>query len=109
MLRVESIDIGGDPAIGHAEPCVACGGTGFDSSRRKNWFCPHCEVCDGVGFFGIDPRPGTTAQPGSNEKIAVLAARCRAGLPLIHEDDDAGRASETSRKESPEWMLDDAP
>lgn len=37
--------------------------------------------------LGIDPVQPTLARPGSQEKVATLAARYAAGLPLWHEDD----------------------
>lgn len=37
--------------------------------------------------LGIDPIQPTLARPGSQEKVATLAARYAAGLPLWHEDD----------------------
>ena len=37
----------------------------------------------------VDPKlyPATTAIPGTEEKLEVLAARVRAGLPLWHKSD----------------------
>ncbi len=37
----------------------------------------------------VDPKlyPATTAIPGTDEKLAVLADRVRAGLPLWHASD----------------------
>ena len=37
----------------------------------------------------VDPKlyPATTAIPGTGEKLEVLAARVRAGLPLWHKAD----------------------
>jgi len=39
------------------------------------------------GELGVDPRSPTTAKPGSPEKVATLAARYAAGLPLWHNAD----------------------
>lgn len=85
-----------DPAIGHAEVCLVCGGDGVSRSwcagkRAPGWGNSEssslCEACDGVGWIGIDPRAATNVRPGSDEKIAVLAARYRAGLPLQQAGD----------------------
>jgi len=106
--------IEGDPAIGHAMPCPECGGSGVGErhvvghARNRQFRSVWCRHCDGVGWIGIDPRAGTTARPGSNEKIAVLAARCRAELPLIHDADDAASAA-SAEQEPTEWSFDDAP
>ncbi|GIX04569.1 MAG: hypothetical protein KatS3mg114_0438 [Planctomycetaceae bacterium] len=37
--------------------------------------------------LGIDPTQPTSAKPGSEEKVLMLAARYAAGLPLWHEKD----------------------
>ena len=37
--------------------------------------------------LGVDPTQPTAAKPGSPEKVAMLAARYAAGLPLWHEQD----------------------
>jgi hypothetical protein len=54
----------------------------LDAIRDGNWF-----------FEPEDTMPerfeATGAIPGSEEKLAVLAARVRAGLPLWHESDRA--------------------
>ena len=49
----------------------------LDAIRDGDWFFEPDEV---------DPRlyPATTAIPGTDEKLEVLAARVRAGLPLWH-------------------------
>jgi hypothetical protein len=49
-------------------------------------------IREGDGFFEpdeVDPRlyPATAAIPGTDEKLEVLAARVRAGLPLWHKSD----------------------
>ena len=49
-------------------------------------------IRDGDWFFepdDVDPRlyPATRAIPGTDEKLEVLAARVRAGLPLWHKSD----------------------
>ena len=37
--------------------------------------------------LGIDPSGPTTAKPGTEEKVLMLAARYEAGVPLWHDDD----------------------
>lgn len=37
--------------------------------------------------LGIDPAAPTTAKPGSEEKVLMLAARYAAGVPLWHNRD----------------------
>ena len=37
--------------------------------------------------LGINPKDPTEAKPGSPEKVAMLAARYAAGLPLWHNKD----------------------
>ncbi len=49
-------------------------------------------IRDGDWYFeptDVDPKqyPATMAVPGTDEKLAVLAARVKAGLPLWHEAD----------------------
>ena len=37
--------------------------------------------------LGINPGAPTTAKPGTEEKVLMLAARYAAGVPLWHEED----------------------
>ncbi|MBS0203709.1 MAG: hypothetical protein JSS49_12460 [Planctomycetes bacterium] len=37
--------------------------------------------------LGIDPSAPTTAKPGTEEKVLMLAARYAAGVPLWHDED----------------------
>jgi hypothetical protein len=37
--------------------------------------------------LGIDPSAPTTAKPGTEEKVLMLAARYAAGVPLWHNED----------------------
>ncbi|MEI8379139.1 MAG: hypothetical protein WCJ09_03360 [Planctomycetota bacterium] len=37
--------------------------------------------------LGIDPSEPTTAKPGTEEKVLMLAARYAAGVPLWHDED----------------------
>ena len=52
----------------------------LDAIRDGDWLFEPDEV---------DPRlyPATRAIPGTDEKLEVLAARVRAGLPLWHKSD----------------------
>ncbi len=54
----------------------------LDAIRAGEWFFEPEEV---------DPSrfPATSAIPGTEEKLAVLAARVRDGLPLWHQADRA--------------------
>ncbi|MCI0332463.1 MAG: hypothetical protein L0228_04480 [Planctomycetes bacterium] len=54
----------------------------LDAIREGNW-CFEPEEVDAARFSA------TGAIPGSKEKVAVLADRVRAGLPLWHESDRA--------------------
>lgn len=39
------------------------------------------------GTLGINPSAPTTAKPGTEEKVLMLAARYAAGVPLWHDED----------------------
>jgi hypothetical protein len=52
----------------------------LDAIREGDWFFEPEEV-DSGRFHA------TNALPGTQQKLDVLAARARAGLPLWHEDD----------------------
>ena len=54
----------------------------LDAIREGDWYFEPAEVDPG-GFRA------TTAIPGTDEKLAVLAERVRAGLPLWHQADRA--------------------
>jgi hypothetical protein len=54
----------------------------LDAIREGDWFFEPEEI-DSEDFYA------TGAIPGSRQKLEVLAARARAGLPLWHEDDCA--------------------
>jgi hypothetical protein len=54
----------------------------LDAIREGDWFFEPEEI-------DADEFHATTAIPGSRQKLEVLAARARAGLPLWHEDDRA--------------------
>lgn len=57
--------------------------------------------------MSIDPLAPTSARPGSDEKINVLAARYAAGKPLWHPDDELSHRAdgETTRDECDIWSL----
>ena len=52
----------------------------LDAIREGDWFYEPDEIRPEC----FEP---TTAIPGTQEKLAILAARARAGLPLWHEAD----------------------
>jgi hypothetical protein len=52
----------------------------LDAIREGDWFFEPEEL-DSGGF------QATSAMPGTPQKLDVLAARARAGLPLWHEHD----------------------
>jgi hypothetical protein len=54
----------------------------LDAIREGDWFFEPEEIDS--GHF-----QATTAIPGTRQKLDVLAARARAGLPLWHENDRA--------------------
>ena len=54
----------------------------LDAIREGDWYFEPQEV--EAGRFAA-----TSARPGTDEKIAVLAERVRAGLPLWHRADGA--------------------
>ncbi len=65
--------------------CKACNGKGWqpeDQHQRT-----YCRTCGGVGDYTIDPNKPTSHPPGSNEKVLVMGARYRAGLPLDNPGD----------------------
>lgn len=64
--------------------CPDCNGTGID--RRYLRCSSVCEKCDGVGWRDVPVGPAS-APPGSPVKVAVMAARYRAGLLIFHPFD----------------------
>ena len=65
----------------------------LDAIREGDWtFEPEQVQCD-----QFDP---TQAVPGTSEKLQVLAARIRAGLPLWHDDDRMDHESVSDRGEA---------
>jgi hypothetical protein len=61
----------------------------LDAIREGDWFFEPAE---------LDPAQyeATKAVPGTEEKLAVLAARARAGLPLWHKSDRADYEDQSS-------------
>lgn len=49
--------------------------------------------------LGIDPSKPTKAKPGSGEKVAMMAARRAAGLPLWHHGDETDHGPQTKKAE----------
>lgn len=70
---------------------------GFDEGAEGNFE----EEFDDIDFIalGIDPARPTTAKPGSEDKVLMLAARYSAGVPLWNTDDcyDHGPAEMLAR------------
>ena len=68
-----------------AEPCPECDGRGrfYDGTVQIE----HCGHCNGLGWFGIEPRLPVQAIPGSVEKIAMLSVRYASGVPLWNDED----------------------
>lgn len=65
----------------------------LDAIREGDWtFEPERVRCD-----QFDP---TQAIPGTTEKLRVLAARVRAGLPLWHDNDRSDYESADERGEA---------
>lgn len=70
-----------------------------DDGRRAQYFrCNRCRETMGVRyvpedrpeprqFLEIDPHAASQATPGSEEKVATMAARYEAGLPLWNDED----------------------
>ena len=58
------------------------------------------EFTEEIRSLGLDPREPTAAKPGSEEKVAMLAARYAAGLPLWHNDDCYTHDAITMTKDS---------
>jgi hypothetical protein len=65
----------------------------LDAIRDGDWFFEPAE---------LDPAQyaATRAIPGTEEKLAVLAARARAGLPLWHESDRSDYEDQSSEVSS---------
>lgn len=67
-------------------PCPECNGTGEELQGNVAYQRSFCRPCGGVGFVDMPLGP-TDAMPGTTMKIAAMAARYEAGLPLYHECD----------------------
>lgn len=66
------------------ELCAVCEGSGREIGADRDLLRSLCPACDGIGFFGIDPRRPTPGPRGSLLKTATLVVRHREGLPLFH-------------------------
>ena len=73
-----------------AKLCLECQARGFRSEELKpgHWVLCDCEGCNATGAIGVDPTLPCIAPPGSMEKVLVLAARYRAGLPVWNPHDE---------------------
>lgn len=78
-----------------AEPCGRCDGRGFfpDGPFKER----DCDACNGLGWFGIDPRLPVQGHPGSPEKIAMLTVRYASGVPLWNDADGLLDDADTRR------------
>lgn len=88
LLGIESVELL-EPANPFAglTPCGVCEGSGdTDKTKNRKW----CDACHGIGYLDMPTGP-TQAKPGSDFKIAVLAARYEEGLSLYDPDDWKGR------------------
>jgi len=77
------------------EVCPTCGGPGGKVDRAHRGYQPEayrsyaaalsCPECTGVGFIGVPiGEPSFIAhRPGSVERVAIMAARYRAGLTVM--------------------------
>jgi len=61
--------------------CYQCNGLAATLAVFRDRLIP-CDVCQGCGFIGILPGIATSAERGSETKVAVLVARQAAGAPL---------------------------
>lgn len=84
-LRVPASDPVCEPII--TSTCDACKGAGRFASEERGGNFRRCEVCDGVGLFVLAPELPTQADPGSEEKVAILCARYESGTPLFVDGD----------------------
>lgn len=67
-----------------AERCPKCRGKASISAGAAE---DDCDLCGGLGWFGIDPLQPVEARPGSVEKIAMLGVRYASGVPLWNDQD----------------------
>lgn len=67
--------------------CASCSGSGLCMTEHGK--CDVCQSCKGLGWYGIDPESPTILRPGSSGRVAVMAARYRAGRQLYHPEDAA--------------------
>ncbi len=69
------------------QPCPRCHGRQTRGSVGPYTVRDGCPDCDDVGMLGVDPFEPCKHPPGSLEKVAVMAARYRAGVPLCSDED----------------------
>lgn len=68
-----------------AQRYTRCDGQGFFAEGPLEE--RDCSACDGLGWFGIDPRLPLRGRPGSCEKVVMLAVRYASGVPLWNDAD----------------------
>jgi len=61
----------------------------YSSSEESEYGTEFAGEFEEIDFdsLGIDPSGPTTAKPGTEEKVLMLAARYAAGVPLWHNED----------------------
>lgn len=64
--------------------CDSCESTGYDPEATVRY----CPACDGVGYTNLPPYGKCDAQPGSDMKVAYMAARYKHGRPLFNHKDN---------------------
>jgi hypothetical protein len=62
--------------------CATCGGDGFLRPGGSRVLIPCDGPCGGNGWIGVIPELATDHPRGSLEKVTMMVARYRAGLPL---------------------------
>lgn len=67
------------------QKCDSCHGSGI-IGRISQEEAIYCDDCGGIGHKGVPIGP-TNGRPGSEEKLVVMCARYRAGIPLFHIGD----------------------
>lgn len=69
--------------------CDQCEGSGYEvqSDKRNHKASDFCEACNGVGYLDVPSGAPCPGIPGTNIKIAYLAARYRDQSLLWHAKD----------------------
>lgn len=93
--------------------CQTCGRKNFHVGYVGKAKCKSCEQTDCVhrkepcvptfDTSGINPFEPTNTKPGTEDRMAVYAARFEAEIPLKHDEDFYDDTEEPSAIYSPEW------